>query len=200
VAISERTPSACFERFRSHVAELTASFFPSAHVGILSLDRGVGNPRCTLCFVQGDPSAIPIETKFGRLFFYVGQLLEAKREETRQYSLRTVRYWYRIQESEDRRAHALIRWEMTEKSPKEKNPPRCHLQIQACVRAAGGEADLNKLHVPTGWVSVEEVFRFLVSELQVKPACGDDWPSKLWESEAKFYRDFASMVHFAGGE
>ncbi len=46
--------------------------------------------------------------------------------------------------------------------------------------------------MPTGWVTIEEVIRFLIVDLELKPPCGDDWPSTLAESERAFFEEFAS--------
>lgn len=50
-----------------------------------------------------------------------------------------------------------------------------------------GAIDLNKAHLPTGWVTIEEVIRFLIVALGVDPPCGQEWPKKLAESQRAFY-------------
>ena len=60
------------------------------------------------------------------------------------------------------------------------------IQVQAKVEGfAGGVLDLNKIHLPSGWITVEEVVRFLITELKVKPF-SDDWDDLLQKSEHKF--------------
>ncbi len=40
-------------------------------------------------------------------------------------------------------------------------------------------------------MTIEEVIRFLIVELEVKPPCGEDaWPAKLEESEKAFFEEF----------
>ena len=39
-------------------------------------------------------------------------------------------------------------------------------------------------------MTMEEVIRFLIIELGVKPPCGDDWPSVLATSERAFFEQF----------
>ena len=52
--------------------------------------------------------------------------------------------------------------------------------------------DLNRLHLPTGWITIEEVLRFLIEDLGMKPPCGDSWARRLAESERAFYERFVS--------
>jgi hypothetical protein len=42
-----------------------------------------------------------------------------------------------------------------------------------------------RLHVPTGWVTIEEVIRFLIQELHVTPL-SQNWDAILRESEQSF--------------
>ena len=58
-----------------------------------------------------------------------------------------------------------------------------------------GELDLDKAHLPTGWVTIEEVIRFLIFDLGMQPPCGDSWPDLLEKSERKFFEDFTGKRH-----
>jgi len=49
---------------------------------------------------------------------------------------------------------------------------------------------LNDLHLPTGFVTVEEVLRFCIVDLAVKPL-SDEWDATLMDSYEKFKGDFA---------
>lgn len=127
----------------------------------------------------------------------MSQLLEAVKEGSG-YRLRTVQYWYGIQESADLSEKALLRWEYVSDAPKD-GWCRHHVQAPAEIEAAGGTLDLDKLHVPTGWVTIEEVIRFLIVDLGVLPPCGDEWPAKLAASERDFYEKFTSKRYRAPG-
>ena len=71
-------------------------------------------------------------------------------------------------------------------TPEEENPARHHVQLATNVSTSGGHSlDLNRLHVPTGWVTIEEVIRFLIKDLGVDPV-STDWPGILVRSEAFF--------------
>jgi hypothetical protein len=45
--------------------------------------------------------------------------------------------------------------------------------------------DFDKLHLPTGWVTIEEVIRFLIAEVGVKPKA-NNWDEELIKSEELF--------------
>jgi predicted ATPase len=94
-------------------------------------------------------------------------------------------------------AQALIRWEYDKLAPAD-GYARHHVQIRSTVSLGGGRTlDLNKLHVPTGWTTIEEVIRFLIHDLEVKPPCGDEWHDLLAESERAFYENFTSKRYRA---
>lgn len=57
----------------------------------------------------------------------------------------------------------------------------------------GATVDLNRVHVPTGFVLMEFVFRFLFTELDVVPATATS-ETRLVESEARFFRDFSGKT------
>ncbi len=60
----------------------------------------------------------------------------------------------------------------------------------ATVPLGDGHLDLDKAHVPTGWVTIEEVIRFLIVDLGVEPPCGSDWVQCVTKSETRFYQEF----------
>jgi hypothetical protein len=47
--------------------------------------------------------------------------------------------------------------------------------------------DAEELHIPSGWITAEEVIRFLIHELRVKPK-SRNWDELLRESEEQFGR------------
>jgi len=42
-----------------------------------------------------------------------------------------------------------------------------------------------KLHIPTGWVTIENVIRFLITDLGIPPLI-ETWEEELRESEEQF--------------
>mgnify|MGYP001271409931 FL=1 len=48
------------------------------------------------------------------------------------------------------------------------------------------EIPLDKLHIPTGRVSIEAVIRMLITEFGVRPL-REDWEKRLNETESRFH-------------
>jgi hypothetical protein len=126
---------------------------------------------------------------FGRLFLSLAQLVEAQKD-GKQYRLRTLSYWYRLQATDGAKDQALLRWEYERLDPRLAGHPRNHLQAANKIALPKQALDLNKIHTPTGWVTIEELIRFLVVELGVKPV-DDKWPEVVAASEKRFRDDFA---------
>jgi hypothetical protein len=149
-----------------------------------------------LSFRESDPIAVPIKTAFGRLYFYLGQALEAVEEEGR-FRLRTQKYWYRVQESPDLADPAVFRWEYDAETPHDAHC-RHHLQGDLDIPLGDGTLVLGDAHLPTGWVTMEEIIRFLIVDLDHRPPCGQDWPGILQKSEEDFFERFTGKRHKAG--
>jgi len=184
-----RTPDECFAPFRDHMAGLLAATLSATEV----LNYVGHGARRTLAFLRGEGTTVPIRTNDGALYFYLSQTLEAVKEGRKNYRLRTLQYWYRLQLAPGLNEQALLRWEY-DSSLSADTPTHCRHHVQAATNLAIGREllDLNHAHVPTGWVTIEEVLRFLIVDLEVKPLCGEGWPAKLTESEQAFYEKFTS--------
>lgn len=178
-----RTPEDCFETFEDHVAALVAKTLTRRHPFTI---QGTGD-RGILCFRAGGETAVPIKTRFGHLYVSLAQALFAQAE-GKQFRLRTLAYWYRLLAKPDPRTQALIRWEYDSGAPADGHC-RHHVQMPT-VLPIGAGLDLDKAHVPTGWVTLEEVLRFLIVDLGVKPPCGSKWPAILADSERAFFEEF----------
>jgi hypothetical protein len=151
-----------------------------------------------LSFHQGDdPVAVPLKTKaHGMVHFYVGQLLRAD-VEGKGFRLATHAYWYRLQSEPSLAAQAAIRWEYEREIERGKKHCRHHVQQRARVQLGNAPLDLNRAHVPTGWVTIEEIIRFMIVDLGVKPPCGSRWPEVLVASERKFFEEFTSKRYIS---
>ena len=186
--ITGRTPKECLDQFRKHIGPLVAATLAKDHP---LLYENAGS-FWTLTFRQAGPITIPLKTKLGMLFFALGQSLEAVKEE-KQYRLRTRQYWYRLQEKPELNEKAVLRWEYDSTlRPGERRYCRHHVQAATRLPIAGKHLDLDRAHTPTGWVTIEEVIRFLITELGVRPPCGDSWPEKLAVSEEVLFEEFTS--------
>jgi hypothetical protein len=153
----------------------------------------------TLSFREGElPVAVPIRTTFGRLFFYLGQALEAVQEDGT-FRLRTRQYWYRLQPSPNLNEKALLRWEYNTETPRDAHC-RNHAQMRTTLPFGTGSLSLDDAHMPTGWVTMEEVIRFLIVDLGHAPPCGSAWPDVLEESERAFYEEFTGKRYKKTGD
>ena len=140
---------------------------------------------------QGVPTSISLATARGPMAFDVMQVCGAKEMDTGGVRLFTNEYRYALtaQDSED----PWVRWEYVRERPvpAPRKWNRHHLQgNQQIVFSPGVEpASLNDLHLPTGWVPLEEVLRFIIVDLEVAPL-DPSWDSILDESYQRFKNDF----------
>lgn len=194
--ITGRTPEDCFDQFRTHVGALVAEMLPTeCPMLCLRPAKKLPQDRRTLAFRCPDSmDAVPLETReHGTVYLYAAQELRTFAEAGQQ-RLRTVAYWYKLY-TEDSLLNddAVVRWEYASATPGTAGPCRHHVQFGKMVPPVAfgsGTFDFTRFHMPTGWVTMEEVFRFLVHELGVDPPCGTRWPDVLQASERAFFGGF----------
>lgn len=183
MGITAKTARECYERFREHVAKVMAATLTAEPLAVYEQHN-----RFTLGFAVRQP--VPVTTRdHGTLYFGFSQSLDAVKVRKREFRLRTVGYWYRLQDQPGVKAKALIRWEYEQNNPRNSRPARHHTQAAAKVPVGSAELDLNKLHVPTGRVPFEEVVRFILHDLGASGQ-SRDWAERLAESEREFYTSF----------
>jgi hypothetical protein len=187
--IIERKPEQAFRRFHKHINRLVTAVLPiPSYVRLAWTSKGgLG----VLEFVRGDGigTALPLTTRFGTLYLTLLQILETE-PELRKFRLKTKDYSYRLLDQDDPRANAILRWEYASDAPPG-GYCRHHVQINTGLGFSGGLLDMNRAHAPSGWVTIEELLRFIVVDLGVIPRTRD-WPQVLADSEKKFYEDFTS--------
>jgi len=173
------TPNETFQLFRDHLNDLLHKTITDA-----SLLQTKTGDRASLEFRQGKSS---VAVKLGkRYYLYLGQTLQAKKIEQGTYRLKTLAYAYRIAEGPQREDKWIVRWEYNSRDHQEGFHPRNHCHLPLDLVCFGNRMlSLNKMHIPTGWVTIEEVIRFLIHELKVK-AKSAGWDKYLRESEDKF--------------
>lgn len=101
------------------------------------------------------------------------------------YRLRTLAYAYRISNGPLRTDDWLVRWEYDSADHKPGLHPRHHCHLHAEIEFLDQVLSLDKLHISSGWVTIEEVIRFLIHELKVPPL-SENWDELLHESEERF--------------
>lgn len=57
-----------------------------------------------------------------------------------------------------------------------------HVQFHRDYHEVHGDFSPSKLHVPTGWVTIENVSRFLITDLEISPLI-ETWDEELRKSE-----------------
>lgn len=136
-------------------------------------------------FRKQEQATIPLLPSGFHLF--LGQLLEAEPvQRTGQFVLRTIRYEYRISPDASISSEALVRFEyVSKKTHPEFSHCRNHVQLHRDYHATRPDFSPSKFHIPTGWVTMEAVIRFLIADLGVRPL-RKNWEPVLSESEEQF--------------
>ena len=180
-----RTPKEAFVFFRDHLSQLLNRTVTDAPLGLV---QGTEPNSAYLSFRRGDNSiAAPLRSS--GLFLFVGQSLIVKPKTAGRFTewrLKTVEYRYWIQGDSSFHTNAwFFRFEY--KSPKLRAGmhPRNHLHLPCLIPCVGSNLNLADIHIPTGWVTVEEMIRFLIQELGVKSRARK-WHELLVESERTF--------------
>lgn len=139
---------------------------------------------------DGDPVAAVLRTSHGPMEFFLAQRCDAVRTAKSRYRLRTLAYTYTLTVPGE--PEPWVRWEyVRHREPSGAVWARHH--VQGLIRAPLGASDvgLNDWHLPTGYVPVEDVLRFCLADLGVKPL-REDWSEILEESYRRFREDFTA--------
>jgi len=143
-------------------------------------------------------STIELKTRYGPMDLYLAQTLDAVREgNQRRVRLRTVSYVYTLQPHtwDDR----IIRWEYVRFPGEDSYWSQHHVQGPLAFeilddRGTNHELTLNEWHLPTGWVTIEEVIRFCLHDLGSPALSGREaWHIALVESSEVFRTQFSAL-------
>ena len=204
--IEGRTADDCFQQYREHIGPLIAATLTDKHA--VSLRRLPHKPNARPMYLgHAGLKAVPLESStHGKIHLQLSQDLEAVENDNGKFQLKTQRYWYKVFCGDPQYIdEPLFRWEYVKNPDPGERWCRHHFQVGKVVdngdgknRAAisvplgDGQADLNRLHVPTGYVLLEYVIRFLITDLGIEPPCGPDkWETELERSEATFFERFS---------
>ena len=135
---------------------------------------------------EGNIPGAPLKArKLGeRVVLGLGQHLTSDVTKSGAHILRTVKYRYLL--SLEGEADAIVRWDYDRERP-ESDEAHCrhHLQGTPDIVVNGRHLPLEDFHLPTGYVPIEEVIRFCVVDLGVKPL-RSDWDDVLETSYRRF--------------
>ncbi len=132
------------------------------------------------------PGPAIIRTSFGDLELGIGQFCEGVRRDDGQYQLRTLSYRYAIGYPDA--DEPLFRWEYIRQPQDGRFYARHHFQSpQPTGLERNGRTTLyQELHLPTGWVSIEEVIRFCLNDLGAQTQLSPEaWHQLLSESHQR---------------
>jgi hypothetical protein len=142
-----------------------------------------------IAFRQGGvPIEAPLRTRFGPMWLSIGQVCAALPYEGRVVPT-TLRYRYTIRA--DDQDEPTFRWEYLSRRQLRHGDRYCrhHLQGPLDIPFGNGILDLNKVHLPTGYVTIEEVIRFCLVDLEAPPLTSE-WEQVLTDS----YEEFKSSL------
>ena len=143
----------------------------------------------------GRPAAARLSTRFGPMALYIGQRYEAVPVADDRQRLITAEYRYTLTPGkldEATQRDPLLRWEYVRDVPDDATWCRHHLQGPVRLQIGKAKLSLNDLHLPTGYVTIEEVLRFCIADLGVKPL-SRQWHRLLEESYQRFKDDSAPV-------
>ena len=142
---------------------------------------------------HGNSTTAVLATRFGRMGLYIGQVCGAPRDADDTYILRTISYRYALYR--DGIDEPILRWEYVRFPGANAQYCRHHIQGPIAVPLADApdrHPSLNDWHLPTGWVTIEEVLRFCIVDLGVRPL-SPNWDSILRESYERFKTEFSPL-------
>lgn len=126
----------------------------------------------------GDDHSAKLKSEgFGNLRLFLGQrctLIEGE--------LATLEYSYGIGPVD---ADFTFRWDYSKRLPEGKTHCRHHLQGEHMMELNDHGFQLDDLHMPTGYVPIEDIIRFCINDLAVQPRC-EDWDERIAESARRF--------------
>lgn len=137
---------------------------------------------------RGRPTTAALTTTLGPMHLSLSQVCTSSRTETGRHRLHTIKYRYALTGGGERRP--FVRWEYV------KRPGAghwCRHHVQGPMHLTVGDAPgllLDDLHLPTGFVTIEEVRRFCIDDLGVEPI-SRDWHEILDMSYERFKGEFA---------
>ena len=129
---------------------------------------------------------VPVEpralaARFGTLRLYLGQVCDGVPLSDGRVQLRTISYKYTLTAEDE--PEPLFRWEYGRQLPG--LYCRHHLQGAVPLQIGRYARSLNDLHLPTGYVAIEDVLRFCVADLSVRPR-SEGWDQILRDSHERF--------------
>lgn len=183
------TPTDAVDEFVDHVNDVLSQTITGHRVQKLDV------PAKRLTYVsfqrrKGSPTTARLNTRFGAMRFMFWQILGTNQVDDGRFELYTRNYAYRLTMANDRQP--FVRWEYFR--PQGIGQVNCRHHLQGPIELKMGQqtASLDGFHLPTGWVTFEEVARFCIVDLEVPPR-RRNWNRVLLNSYEKFKKEFAPL-------
>ena len=184
MSLTARTPREAFQTVQDHLNRTLNRVL--THARLRFSVRNATQEKTSLAFFdsQARPVAVRLHPS-SPWYFSLRQELQAI-PEGRGYILHTLQYAYRIQRTPSVRDEAEIRFEYVSPATDPDFPySRHHVQFHRDYHSVRDGFAPNKLHIPTGGVTIAQVIRFLIADLGVPPLT-EEWDEVLRESEKQF--------------
>jgi hypothetical protein len=197
VPIEGRTVLDASHRFADHLNRVLNTTLTQARIVAFAMGDGDDSPVSVSFRERGRATAAHLNTRFGPMTLFIGQRCEGVRIGADRIRLITVEYKYTLTNG-DRAAwdfdDPILRWEYVRRPKRGGLWCRHHLQgpITVPLGRAGG-VGLNEMHLPTGYVPIEDIIRFCITDLVVTPLT-EDWPRILLESYQQFRGEFVGPI------
>jgi hypothetical protein len=194
------TSKECFEKFRGFVADLVVKTLPTK-APVLCPALREDETRRVLTLGSPNQRAVALRSaKHGQVHVSLRQTLHTVAESGR-HRLRTQKYNYAFFDREPGPTdEPLFRWEYVADPESDGLWCRSHFHVGVGqvprppidIQIGTAKADLHHLHIPTGFVLLEHVIRFLINDLEVPGIEG--WDKELRRCEDRFFAEFNSRT------
>jgi len=183
VPLPARTPREAFRALQSHINGILNKVLSRYRLEVFV--RTAAQDQASFAFFDRRRVAVAVPLSPSPWYLYLGLEVKAVPEEKR-HGLQTLKYAYRIQRTSSLEDEAEVRFEyVSQEVEPTARYPRHHVQFHRDSQSVSPDFSLSKLHIPTGWVTIENVIRFLITDLGVPPLI-ETWEEVLRESEERF--------------
>lgn len=182
VPLTARTPRALFRTCQDHCNQILNKVLTQYRLRFSV--RHATHARTLLAFFNGQGETVAVPLSPTPWYLFIGQHLQAVPEGS-QYTLSILEYQYRIQRTPLIDDEAEVRFEYVSPAIDSAFPySRHHVQFHQDYHEVREGFSLQRLHIPTGEITIAHVIRFLIADLGVPPLT-EQWKEELRASEER---------------
>ena len=188
MSLEADSPEAAVRKFQKHLNRVLNTVLTRYR---LEFWKGSGNLFYLSFLANDEPIAVRLDKRPWHLF--LSQTLEAVGLKSGKFELKTAAYAYRIQSSPRIDEEAFVRFEYV--GPRRDADfayCRNHVQFHRDYHSIVPPYSPCKFHTPTGWVTIESIVRFAITDLKVPPRVSN-WRQVLNDGE-RLFRDWSSRI------